>query len=94
MQRRRMTAPWTVRLARIVVAAMIFTRVEAVLLACPVCFQIQDGPTASGVRAAVVVLIGVTTAVLSGFGVFIARFIRRQGIEGRMGALPRPDSRL
>ncbi len=47
------------------------------LQACPICFQIQDGPTASSVRAAVFVLIGVTTGVLTCCGVFVTRFARR-----------------
>ena len=50
---------------------------EATLLACPICFQVQDGPVVDGVRAAVLVLVGVTTTVLCGFGVFIVRFVRR-----------------
>ena len=45
--------------------------------ACPVCFRMEEGPVTDGVRLAVVVLMGVTTAVLTGFGVFIRGFIRR-----------------
>jgi hypothetical protein len=48
------------------------------LFACPICFQVEEGPVTAGVRAAVVVLIGVTVAVLAGFGVFIARFVARE----------------
>jgi hypothetical protein len=47
------------------------------LLACPVCFQIDDGHTAAGVRAAVWVLLGVTGLVLGGFAVFVRRLVRR-----------------
>jgi hypothetical protein len=47
------------------------------LLACPICFQVEDGPVSTGVHLAVVVLIGVTGAVLAGFGAFIARFVSR-----------------
>ena len=50
----------------------------APLLACPICFQVEEGPVTAGVRAAVVVLIGVTVGVLAGFGVFIARFVARE----------------
>ena len=46
-------------------------------LACPVCFRFEAGPVTDGLRAAVLVLVGVTVAVLSGFAVFIARFVRR-----------------
>jgi hypothetical protein len=48
------------------------------ILACPVCFQVEAGPVTAGVRAAVVVLIGVTLGVLAGFGVFVARFVARE----------------
>ncbi len=47
------------------------------LLACPVCFQVEDGPAAAGVRAAVIVLMGVTASVLSGAGLFVIRVVRR-----------------
>ena len=47
------------------------------VLACPVCFQIDDGHTAAGVRAAVWVLMGVTGVVLGGFAVFVRRLVRR-----------------
>jgi hypothetical protein len=47
------------------------------LSACPVCYRIDDGPTTAGIRAAVVVLVGVTGAVLGGFGIFVARYLRR-----------------
>ncbi len=50
---------------------------EAALLACPICFQVEEGPVTDGVRAAVVVLLGVTATVLSGVGLFIVRFVRR-----------------
>jgi hypothetical protein len=50
---------------------------DAVLAACPICYRIDDGPTSAGIRAAVVVLVAVTGAVLGGFGIFIARFVRR-----------------
>lgn len=48
------------------------------LIACAVCFQVDPNATTDGVRAAVLVLVGVTVAVLSGFGVFIVNFVRRQ----------------
>jgi hypothetical protein len=48
------------------------------LFACPICFQVDAGPVTAGVRAALVVLIGVTVGVLTGFGVFAARFVARE----------------
>ncbi len=65
------------RLARYVVVAAVWIAASATALACPVCFRIEAGPVADGVRAAVFVLIGVTTTVLSGVGMFLVRFIRR-----------------
>jgi heme/copper-type cytochrome/quinol oxidase subunit 2 len=46
------------------------------LLACPICFQVEQGPVANGVHAAVIVLVAVTVSVLTGFAVFIRRFVR------------------
>jgi hypothetical protein len=63
------------------VAASVWCAAGSTTLACPVCFRIEEGPVTSGVRAAVVVLIGVTAGVLTGFGVFIARFVRRAAAE-------------
>ena len=51
---------------------------QPALLACPVCFQVEHGAVTDGVRAAVLVLIGVTSAVLTGFAVFIGRFVRHE----------------
>lgn len=58
-------------------AAVFWAAAGSTALACPVCFRMEEGPVTSGVRAAVLVLIGVTSGVLTGFGVFIARFVRR-----------------
>lgn len=61
----------------IAVTLLIWFAGGAVLAACPVCFQIEDGPVSDGVRAAVVVLMGVTVSVLGGFAVCIVKFVRR-----------------
>jgi hypothetical protein len=61
-----------VRLATLLVVAL-----QPVLLACPVCFQVEQNSTTRGLQAAVLVLVAVTTGVLTGFGVFIVRFVRR-----------------
>ncbi len=47
------------------------------LHACPVCFQADDSPVGAGVRAAVVVLLGVTAVVLSGFVKLAVRIAKR-----------------
>ena len=48
----------------------------ALAFACPVCFRVEDGAAADGVRAAVIVLLTVTVVVLSGFAAFIVRWWR------------------
>jgi hypothetical protein len=50
---------------------------QPALLACPVCFQVEQSATTDGLHAAVLVLLAVTVAVLTGFGVFVVRFARR-----------------
>lgn len=65
----------TRRTSLLSLAIWLFTGVP--LLACPICFQAQEGPVTDGVRAAVLVLMGVTTGVLSGFAMFIVRFVQR-----------------
>jgi hypothetical protein len=41
----------------------------------------EEGPVTDGVFAAVIVLLGVTSSVLAGFGVFIGGFVRRLRAE-------------
>ena len=62
-------------------------------LACPVCFQVEQGPLTSGVRAAVIVLMAVTVSVLSGFAFFIRSFVRRSA-EPRNPGTPEPRNPL
>ena len=57
---------------------MMWLAAEGSLLACPVCFQVEDGPVAEGVRAAVLTLMGVTVSVLCGVAMFVVRFARRR----------------
>jgi len=47
------------------------------LHACPVCFQMDDSPVGAGVRAGVVVLLGVTAVVLGGFVKFAVRVAKK-----------------
>jgi hypothetical protein len=49
----------------------------AQLWACPICFQFEQGPVTAGMRVAIVVLMGVTAGVLTGFAMFIRRFVKR-----------------
>lgn len=62
---------------RLALALLMAVCLPAAIHACPVCFQADGSPAVSGIRAAVLVLVGVTTLVLGGFGVFAARLIRR-----------------
>jgi len=46
-------------------------------LACPVCFGQSDSPMAWGTNMAILFMLGVTGAVLAGFGAFIVYLMRR-----------------
>jgi hypothetical protein len=70
-----MTKPW---FPSLLVALSAVALAQPALLACPVCFQVDDSATAHGIRAAVIVLFAVTTGVLSVCGVFVARFAARE----------------
>jgi len=65
----------------IMVGAIVALVVAAgeVAMACPVCFRVEENATTDGVRAAVLVLIGVTTVVLGAFAKFIVGFAKREG---------------
>jgi hypothetical protein len=65
-------------LRRTAVASVLWLLMDAALEACPVCFQIENGRAAMGVRAGVVVLVAVTAAVVGGCAAFFARLIQRQ----------------
>ena len=58
---------------------------DAVIHACPICFQIEDAHVIGGVRAAVGVLMGVTVAVMAPVIVFAVKFARRQSVQGSKG---------
>jgi heme/copper-type cytochrome/quinol oxidase subunit 2 len=60
----------------------------ATLLACPICFRIEEGPVSNGVVAAVATLMGVTVAVLAAFGLFIRRFVRAESRHPATAAPP------
>jgi hypothetical protein len=66
----RARVPWAV-------AVLLVLFVPCSLLACPICFQVEQSPTTDGLRAAVLVLIGVTTCVLAGCATFVVRMARR-----------------
>jgi hypothetical protein len=68
------------RVVRILAMTIVWLCVPAIALACPVCFQVEDGPVVAGVRAGVGVLIGVTCAVLVGCGAFAVRLVRAEQV--------------
>jgi hypothetical protein len=59
------------------VIALLWFGSGTTLSACPICFRVEEGPVTDGIRAAVVVLIAVTSCVLTGFAVFIGKFVSR-----------------
>jgi hypothetical protein len=63
---------------RAAIALALWACLEAAIHACPICFQVEDGPVVDGVRAAVGVLMGVTGVVLVGCAAFFTRLARRQ----------------
>lgn len=73
--------------ARTILAAILWPLMDTVMHACPICFQVENGHVAGGVRAAVVVLIGVTSTVVAGFAAFGVRLARHE-------AEPPPSLRL
>jgi threonine/homoserine/homoserine lactone efflux protein len=54
---------------------------DIALSACPICFQVEDAGVVSGVRAAVVVLGGVTAGVLVGVALFARRLVNAERAE-------------
>ncbi len=70
-----------VRGSRFSVAIALIVAATERALACPICFRVEENATTDGVRAAVLVLIGVTTVVLGAFAGFIVGFVRREGRE-------------
>lgn len=72
----------TRRLAGPAMSALLWSAATPLLRACPICFQIEQGPVSDGVRAAVVVLMAVTVVVLTGFGMFVARLVGAERLAG------------
>jgi hypothetical protein len=65
-------------LLRLIAAVVIGVAASETVHACPVCFQVEDGAVAEGVRDAVLVLVGVTVSVLTGVGLWWRRLVRNQ----------------
>jgi hypothetical protein len=75
-----MTRPWRpgIRLTRALITGAVWMLSSAAVAACPICFQAEDAGVANGVRAAVLVLGGVTVCVLAGVGLFVRRLVRAE----------------
>jgi len=71
----------TRRLAGGIACALFWGATGISALACPICFRMDNGPMADGVRAAVVVLMAVTIGVLGCFGRFVVRLARAENLE-------------
>jgi hypothetical protein len=69
------------RLTAAVAGALFWSTAGSTLLACPICFRMEQGPTSDGVRAAVVVLMAVTVAVLGCFARFVVRLAQGENLE-------------
>ena len=63
---------------QVAITAALWLMADAALAACPVCFQVDDTGVKTGVRAAVVVLGGVTAAVIGGVGLFVRRLVKAE----------------
>jgi hypothetical protein len=50
---------------------------DTLVVACTVCFGAADGALISSARLGVLVMVGVTCAVLAGFAVFFRRIAKR-----------------
>ena len=75
---------WSSARCRVEAVRRLFTAIAvwlcagSVLSACPICFQVEDTGVVNGVRAAVVVLGGVTGGVLVGVAVFAWRLVKAE----------------
>ena len=54
-----------------------------VALACPICFRVEENATTDGAKAAVLVLVGVTTVVLGAFARFVVGFVKRESRQSK-----------
>lgn len=67
------------RFAAAAAAALVWTAVApATVTACPSCYGSASGPVIDGMNAAVLVMLGVTGAVLSWIAAFAVRVARRE----------------
>jgi hypothetical protein len=63
---------------RVVATLAVWLCAGTALSACPICFQVEDTGVVDGVRAAVIVLGGVTGSVLVGVAVFARRLVKAE----------------
>ena len=70
-------------LVRVGMVLALVLAVSEVALACPICFRVEENATTDGVRAAVLVLVGVTTVVLGAFARFVVGFVKRESRQSK-----------
>ena len=75
---------------RLPAIAVIWLVADAAVHACPVCFQFEDAATTAGVRAALLVLLSVTVAVLAAVGAWCVS--RGSLVFSTDPALPVPEA--
>jgi len=70
-------------LRRVAAAGACWVAAGTTVLACPICFQVEDTQTINGVRAGVIVLMSVTVVVLSAVAAFSIRIWRNEKVNRR-----------
>ena len=66
------------RLTGILMGALLWSGASTIALACPICFQMEEGPMTKGVLAALFVLLTITVGVLGAFARFVVRMARAE----------------
>ena len=69
------------RVLLVVLWVALISLIATPVLACPICFQVEDTNTVNGVRAGVVVLMSVTVVVLTAVAAFSIRVWRNEKVH-------------
>jgi hypothetical protein len=76
-------------LRRAALTTALWPLLDAAVHACPICFQTDNAHVAAGARAAVIVLVAVTTMVVGACALFFTRLVRADAPP-----TPSPERRL
>jgi hypothetical protein len=71
------------RLTGVIAGVLAWSAASSVALACPICFQMEEGPMTKGVLTAVFVLMTVTIGVLGAFAKFVLKLTRTPELTER-----------